>query len=112
MEGYKRVDPELPRLIMDRATREQKHRHEIDRSIADGHLDEAKAARDQVKRGQWLGAVVTTIMIVGAGYAAKQGQPWIGGPLAGGVIAGIIAVIVTGERAKHISRSGGKEGQI
>ena len=92
---FNEIIPDGARRIVEMAENEQKHRLEHESSVLD-------ANRREVRRGQYLGAGLSSAAILGAVYVAViGGSPWVSASLVGVPFAGVIVSLIN-------ARSGAK----
>lgn len=82
------------------AQTQQRHRHAQEEKVLQGQIDDSKSGRSQIKRGQFLGALVAIAALSVTAYLGYVKQPIPAAITGGGTLLAVIALIVTGERAK------------
>ena len=86
--AYGHVVQDAPNRILTMAEKEQEYRIESDQRAM-------QYAREDNRRGQWLGSAVALSYITAAVVVSVYGQPWVGGMLGGiGILSAITDLVL------------------
>jgi uncharacterized membrane protein len=96
LKQYNTIDPTFSNRILKMAEKEQSFRHKIENKIVDKQFTERRI-------GQLFGLIIGIVAIAGGSITAILGNPWAGGLIGGGGVAGLVAVFVYGKRSKDIN---------
>lgn len=95
LSAYKELHPEFPERLFAFTEREQAHRHELERQLVNGELEDMRAERLAEKRGQGYALAVCIVGFACAAIIAIMGSPGWASAVAGGSLAGIVGVFIT-----------------
>ncbi len=103
LDEYGQIDPDFPKRILDRADKEQDHRHEMMRYEMETDRKALNHAANRTYLGQISAFLIAMTTISGSLWLMSQGHSWPG--LAGVVfaLAALTTVFVVGKRAEAVS---------
>lgn len=94
LAAYKEVDPNIVTFLMESASLEQKHRHNIDKS----KIDIIKKSETRISRTNWWGMFFAflsiVVLVLLCGYALYLNRPWFAGFLGAGTIVAVGSIFV------------------
>ena len=96
---YERVLPGTAERILSMAERESAFRHEAERKRLALAEEDAKRAKAETERGQWLSFILASIAFASAVVCAALKQPAVGGIIAGTTLVAVVSAIMK-QRAK------------
>lgn len=76
------------------AEREQSHRHSVDNRLIEAQIDDDRAARKEVARGQYCGVGVAVTALVCATVVGSAGAPYLAAFLGVGGLSTLITAFV------------------
>ncbi len=93
MQGYKKIDPQLPSRIMAEAEKNSEHiRNKEMLQITEHYKDKNK--------GRISGVVAITGAFILSGYALSTGYPVVAGGIGGAVVLGLATIFVLNQKAQ------------
>lgn len=94
LKQYNDVVPNGAERLMQMAERQQGHRHDLENVVINGNV-KAEA------RGQWMGLLISVVVIVAGTYLAAMGKQITGGLLVGVDVVALASVFVIGKQKQQ-----------
>ena len=95
---YEETTPGAGDRILSMAEDEQRHRHEMEKIALEASIEDAKQAREERRRAQWLAwSLSLTVLVFGCGLIFL-GHQTAGLSITGGTIVGIIVAFLRNAR--------------
>lgn len=94
LAAYKEVDPNIVKFLMESASLEQKHRHEIDQK----KMDLIKRSDNRIGQINWWGMFFAflsiVVLVILSGYALYLDRPWFAGFLGTGTLITVASIFI------------------
>jgi uncharacterized membrane protein len=90
LKRYQAIIPNAPERFLAMVEEEGRHRRQLEKKRQDATIEDERAARQQIRRGQYCALALGIIGIVGGTISAALGSPLAASIIGGGGIAAII----------------------
>lgn len=74
---YGQINPGFPERIFRLAEEEAAHRREAERNALEAEIRDARTAREQKRRGQWLGFAIAVLFLIGGVTVTLMDYPFV-----------------------------------
>ncbi len=101
VERYEKIQPGATDRFLKLVENQAKHRQKMEEKMIGAEVADRQAERSERQRGQWLGFAIGSLAIISGSVVAGLGQPWAGGFIGCGGVAGLVSVFVMGRKAQQ-----------
>lgn len=101
LAAYKEVDPNIVKFLMESASLEQKHRHEMDQK----KMDLIKKSDNRIGHMNWWGMffafLFIVVLVLLSGYALYLNRPWFAGILGTGTLIAVASIFINRKQGNN-----------
>ena len=94
LQDYDRILAGSAERILQMAEKQAAHRLEIERQITLAEIEDQRAQRLEIQRGQNYGLVAVITSLALSGVAVVFNQPWVAGVIGGGTLVSLAGAFI------------------